>query len=173
MLLDVAQPDPTTGFRDPETWEIYVMNADGTGLKNLSNRPGKDNSARWSPDGKLIVFESIRTGYYGTGAGDIYVMDADGTNVRRLTDDPADDMLPRWSPERQVDIFHQLQGDRPGTAQGAYQGQSRGDGLYDSTRGPRGMGRGRGWGRERMDDEGRRVGGPARGQGLGRLLVGV
>ena len=100
MLLNFAQPDlswfdSVTWGVDEETLEIYVMNSDGTDMMNLSNRPGKDNNASWSPDGRLIVFESSR----GDGTEDIYVMNADGSNVRRLTDDPAADMLPRWSPD--------------------------------------------------------------------------
>ena len=95
MLLNFAQPDTETGYADEQTWEIYVMNSDGTDMKNLSNRPGKDNNASWSPDGRLIVFESSR----GDGTEDIFVMDADGGNVRRLTDHPASDMLPHWSPD--------------------------------------------------------------------------
>ena len=100
MLLNFAQPDlswvdTVTWGVDEETLEIYVMNSDGTDMKNLSNRPGKDNNASWSPDGRLIVFESTR----GDGTEDIYVMNADSSNVRRLTDHPAADMLPRWSPD--------------------------------------------------------------------------
>ena len=96
MLLNFAQPDTETGYPAQETFEIYVMNSDGTDMKNLSNRPGKDASAKWSPDGRLIVFESSR----GDGhTEDIFVMDADGGNVRRLTVDPAADWIPYWSPD--------------------------------------------------------------------------
>ena len=101
MLLNFAQldtrswMDTVTWGVDEETYEIYVMNSDGTDMKNLSNNPGKDNNAQWSPDGKLIAFESSR----GDGTEDIYVMEADGSNVRRLTDHPASDMLPHWSPD--------------------------------------------------------------------------
>ena len=50
MLLNFAQPDlswfdSVTWGVDEETLEIYVMNSDGTDMKNLSNRPGKDNNA--------------------------------------------------------------------------------------------------------------------------------
>ena len=35
--------------------DIYVMNADGTGLKQLTNHPEWDHSPAWSPDGQRIV----------------------------------------------------------------------------------------------------------------------
>ena len=35
--------------------QIYTMNADGTGLNNLTRHKGQDNFAAWAPDGKTIV----------------------------------------------------------------------------------------------------------------------
>ena len=82
-------------FRDGER-EIYVVNADGSGLKNLTNDPTvPDYDPDWSPDGSEIVFVSERD-----GGLDIYVMDADGSNVRRLTHgDQAGTLSPKWSPD--------------------------------------------------------------------------
>ena len=51
-------------------YEIYVMNADGTGLRNLTRHPAQDNYAAWSPDGKRIAFISNRDGGH-----DVYVME--------------------------------------------------------------------------------------------------
>ena len=51
-------------------YEIYVMNADGSGPKNLTNHKGWDNFATWSPDGKRLAFVSNRDGGH-----DVYVMD--------------------------------------------------------------------------------------------------
>ena len=60
--------------------EIYVMNADGTGLTRLTNDPAVDAYPAWSPDGNRIAFTSSRDGHYN-----IYVMNADGTGVTQLT----------------------------------------------------------------------------------------
>jgi TolB protein len=74
--------------------EVYVMNADGSGIKNLTNYSGNDSGPSWSPDGKKITFASRRN-----GNADIYIMGADGSNVKRLTNHDADDDMPRWSPD--------------------------------------------------------------------------
>jgi dipeptidyl aminopeptidase/acylaminoacyl peptidase len=65
---------------DDDDWEIYVMNADGTGKANLTNSPGWDSGHAWSPDGTQIAFNSGRD-----GNDEIYVMTPDGQNQTRLT----------------------------------------------------------------------------------------
>jgi TolB protein len=41
-------------------FEIYVMRADGSGERRLTDHPALDARSVWSPDGKVIVFESDR-----------------------------------------------------------------------------------------------------------------
>src|SRR6266702_3696133 len=71
---------------------IYMMNADGTEVVNLTNNPGFFPA--WSPDGAKIAFESGRDGNQ-----DIYVMNADGTGQVNLTHNLAIDESPAWSPD--------------------------------------------------------------------------
>ena len=44
--------------------EIYLMNADGSGLIRVTRDRGDDSSPSWSPDGKTIIFSSNRSGRY-------------------------------------------------------------------------------------------------------------
>jgi TolB protein len=73
---------------------IYVMNADGTGLIQLTDNNGYNSVPDWSPDDQFIAFQSARSGKNG-----IYVMDADGSNQRLLGSASFDEWEPAWSPD--------------------------------------------------------------------------
>ena len=73
--------------------EIYLMNADGSELKNLTNHPATDDHSLWSPDGSKIVFSSERD-----GNKEIYLMNSDGSHPFRVTENTAYDGFPSWSP---------------------------------------------------------------------------
>jgi len=76
------KPDLTKGFVWPlYDFDIFSANIDGTGLKPLTAGPAYNAEGCISPDGRRIVFTSLRNGDL-----DIYLMNADGSEVKRLTD---------------------------------------------------------------------------------------
>ena len=99
------------------TYEIYVMDADGGNQRRLTNNPADDRGPSWSPDGKRIVFMSMRDGHIIDFAPtyEIYVMDVDGGNLQNLTNNPSDDRYPSWSPDGKRVVFVS---ERPGHFRG-------------------------------------------------------
>lgn len=91
--------------RDGNT-EVYSINPDGTGATRLTNDPGIDRDAVWSPDGKRIAFHSTRD----NPLGEIYVMNADGTEVVRLTNSVGANGEPSWSKGGKQIVFTSTRG---------------------------------------------------------------
>jgi Tol biopolymer transport system component len=84
--------------------EIYLMNADGTGLVRLTRHDGVDTMPSFSPLNDRIAFVSDRDGDF-----EIYTLDIrkDGTpgELRRVTHSPGHDMHPKFSPDGKWLVF--------------------------------------------------------------------
>ena len=77
-------PDRVSSNRDGDYDNIYVMDADGGNVRQLTDDPGVGRvSCVVTPMAPGSRLASDRD-----GDNDIYVMDADGGNVRQLTDEP-------------------------------------------------------------------------------------
>lgn len=61
--------------------EIFVMDADGTNVRQLTDSPAPDYWPDWFPNGQQLAFTSLRD-----GAPNIYVMNADGSDQHSITD---------------------------------------------------------------------------------------
>lgn len=93
------RPDASKGYvwrLDP--FDIYTAQADGSRRKRLTRFGVYTAEGVLSPDGRKIVFTSLKGGDL-----DIYVMDVDGSGLRQLTHQVGYDGGPWWSPDgRQI-----------------------------------------------------------------------
>jgi TolB protein len=82
------------------TADIYLMNADGSDVRPLSEAPGTDQDPTWSPDGARIAFKSDRAGPSERSGNHVWITAADGTGLRQLppADEGVDDSAPAWGP---------------------------------------------------------------------------
>lgn len=81
------------GLNPEHDREIFVMNADGTGVTQLTRNEGaQDEGPAWAPDGQQIAYTSGPDNTHG----DINVMTAAGVHLRRLTDFAGADESPDW-----------------------------------------------------------------------------
>jgi Tol biopolymer transport system component len=80
--------------------QIFIVNSDGTNIRQLTHYLNGACNFDWSPDGKQIVFVSPCTErasqYLSSG---LYVFDIDTGNVKELFSGPAGDFEPAWSPD--------------------------------------------------------------------------
>jgi Tol biopolymer transport system component len=106
-----------------EHMDIFVARRDGSNLRQLTRTPGYDAEAAFSPDGRRIVFSSLRHAYPTNALsaadrkrletdpswfGEIYLMNADGSDVRRLTQAPGYDGGPFFSPDGQRIVWRRF-----------------------------------------------------------------
>src|SRR5688572_4903656 len=105
-----------------EAMDIFVAKRDGSALRRLTETKGYDAEGAFSPDGKLIVFCSLRDAYERELSaaeknllekdpayfGEIWLMNADGSSQRRLTRTAGYDGGPFFSPDGQRIIWRRF-----------------------------------------------------------------
>jgi len=73
--------------------QLFIMNADGTNIRQVTNLQDMGGRSSWSPDGRRLAF------YKGpTGDHNIFIINVDGTNLVQLTNG-GDNLGPSWSPD--------------------------------------------------------------------------
>lgn len=81
-------------------YDIYTATTDGSGERRITTNPGYDAEGTLSPDGRTIVFTSLREGDL-----DIYTMGVDGSQVKRLTRRLGYDGGPFFSPDGKLIVY--------------------------------------------------------------------
>jgi Tol biopolymer transport system component len=87
---------------------IYLVGADGTGLRQLVSTDVGGVTVRWSPDGTRLAFTSkLRSG------PQIWIVNADGSGLRQLTAgaDGSTSVSPVWSPDGTMLLFQRKDGE--------------------------------------------------------------
>ena len=88
----------------PTTLDIWIMKADGTNKRRITNN-GKANFAPYFfPDGKRVIFASNMADPKGRDF-DLYAINIDGTGQERITFNPSFDGFPMFSPDGKKLVF--------------------------------------------------------------------
>jgi Tol biopolymer transport system component len=83
-----------------DDYDIFSVRLDGQQMQRMTHTAGYDAEATISPDGKTIVFTSVRDGDL-----DLYAMNLDGTHVRRLTQEVGYDGGAFFSPDSRRIVY--------------------------------------------------------------------
>jgi dipeptidyl aminopeptidase/acylaminoacyl peptidase len=81
--------------------DIYVMNADGSNVRRMTNNPKADWHSRWSPDGKWLLFVSTRE-----NGAQAWRMPVGGGEAQQLTDFYMGVSDPVWTPDGKHIVFY-------------------------------------------------------------------
>ena len=82
----------------PNRMEIWVMNADGSGQRQITNLGGANFAPFFTPDGKRIIFSSNYKNPRSRNF-DLYLVNLDGTGLEQVTTHPEFDGFPMFSPD--------------------------------------------------------------------------
>ena len=87
--------------------DLFVMNADGSNVIQLTSEKGFDYEPKWSPDGSRIAFRSDRDGDFH-----IYTIAPNGSDLMQLTRDDRPEHDIAWSPDSaQIAFVSDIDGD--------------------------------------------------------------
>ena len=92
------------GLIRPGELDIYVMDADGSNQRQVTDVGGASFAPYWHPDGDRILFSSNHHDEQGRDF-DIYMINLDGTGLVRITQADGFDGFPVFSPDGRHLVF--------------------------------------------------------------------
>jgi Tol biopolymer transport system component len=99
--------------------DLFRVNADGSGLTQLTSDASYEDQAGFSPDGKKLVFVSTR----GSGYSDLWTLDLATNQAKALTSGPGGDYRPAWSRDGKWIAFSSGRGITAPFAEGRWERQ--------------------------------------------------
>jgi Tol biopolymer transport system component len=106
----VSACSPAISFMDERNGQtdIFAIDRDGSGLRQLTDDAARELAMSWSPDGSQLIFQRSSE---GDGSTELYLVNADGSDLRNLTRNPGDDWSPAWSPDgKRIAFYSQRSG---------------------------------------------------------------
>ena len=88
----------------PTTLEIFVMNRDGSNLRQVTRLGGANFAPAWHPDGRRIIFASNSRDPKGRNF-DIFSVNLDGSGLEQITYNETFDGFPMFSPDGKKLVF--------------------------------------------------------------------
>lgn len=113
--FDATQITYPPGWKVPTSWcndkillvsdingnlDIFIMNADGSNMQQLTEDENSDFDPKFSPDGERVAFTSLRKGY-----ANIYCLNLDGFTITQVTSGKYMDFMGSWSPDGEKIVF--------------------------------------------------------------------
>ena len=92
------------GLWRPTQLELFVMNRDGSDLRQVTKLGGANFAPSWHPDGRRLIFASNIENPKGRDF-DIYLVNVDGTGLERVTFNDTFDGFPMFSPDGKHLVF--------------------------------------------------------------------
>ncbi len=109
--LEAYQSLLEQGLWRPTALEIFVMDADGSNLHQVTDLGGASFGPFWHPDGRRIIFSSNWHNPEGRNF-DLFMIQEDGTALERITFDETFDGFPMFSPDGSQLVFASNRGAR-------------------------------------------------------------
>jgi TolB protein len=102
--LDAYRDLLRQGLIRPNRMELYVMNADGSNQRQITNLGGANFAPIFTPDGKRIIFSSNHRNPRSRNF-DLFLVNPDGTGLEQVTTHPEFDGFPMFSPDGKTLVF--------------------------------------------------------------------
>jgi Tol biopolymer transport system component len=96
----------------PKGSKVFLVHADGSGMRQLTKGEGNDSTPAFSPDGKRVVFSREAAEGSKERDSELYEIGIAGGEETRLTEDTLDDVNPVFSPDGRTIAFGQYRSGR-------------------------------------------------------------